>query len=250
MGLGMAVLLMAGCEGAPILGGTPKPPPDAGYADDADAESKNSALVIGGTDYYVTVPGQNRAESSEVVSCHGWSYRMLFSWEQHRDPASPTGWYAAIGPSNANVTGTIQDVSADSYLQCATGILPADHGTLDDGRAFSSRLLVQGLNITCHMVTVWPASWHLPNPDITVILRAYDYVPSSNGTPGELYLSLSSYALDDPGNGRCGQFGVSDGRWVRMKVTTGSKWNLPPPPPPPPPMPTPAVPCMHAEDCL
>ncbi len=241
----VGLLGLMACEGAPILGGTPKPPPDAGYADDTDAESKNSAVTFS---LFFQTPPTNRAETTEPLGCHGWSYRRMMSWEQHADGNSPTGWYAAIGPSNPTATGTIQDVSADSYLQCASGILPADHGTLADGRPFSSRLLVQGLNIACHLITVWPASWHAVNPDVTVYLHGYDYVPASDGSPGNLYLSLSSWAVDEPGNGWCGP-GGNNQEWVRFKVTTGTKFNVPPPPPPPPPTPTPAVPCLHATDC-
>ncbi len=39
---------------------------------------------------YQTVPGHNVAVASMVYSCGGWSYRILYSLEQHQDPASPT----------------------------------------------------------------------------------------------------------------------------------------------------------------
>jgi hypothetical protein len=203
-------------------------------------EPPTSSDVVGGTDkaeatqsaltgVFTTVPGQNKAESSYIYSCAGWVYRMLFSWEQHADAGSPTGWYAAIGPSSVATTGTVlNDVSADAYLQCYWGILPSDHATDSQGRSLSGRLYVDmsANPAPCTLRTVWPTSWHLPDVLTPVFLNAYDYVPGigSNTSNGIISLGLSSpYAANDPGRGWCG-----DG-WTGVTVTNVSKLPLPAP---------------------
>jgi len=201
--------IFVGCVGLVGCGGEPS------------AEQAQSALA---GSYYQTVPGHNKAETTDTYSCAGWTYRMLFSWEQHLDPASPTGWYAAIGPSSVATTGIIlNDVSADVYLQCYWGILPSDPAIDASGRIVTGRLFQDRTTnpIPCSLTTVWPASWNLPNPVTPVSLLAYDYVPDSmNGT---IYLALSStVAPGDPGSGWCG--GDS---WTSAHVTTGDKFNIP-----------------------
>jgi hypothetical protein len=187
------------------------------------AEKTQSALsgVI-----YQTVPGHNKAEASDIYSCLGWSFRLLVNWEQHTDPASSTGWYANLGASSAGAVGTVNDVSADVYLQCYWGILPADHGTVPGGGSWTNRLLALSQGIPCSITTVWPASWHLPNPTQSVTLNTYDYIPMGANGNGEIWLGLSSATSPTPGSGWCGD------DWKRFAVTTTDKFNgsIPPPP--------------------
>lgn len=196
----------------------------AGCGGEAPVEASRSALLAG---FYQTVPGHNKAQATAKYTCNGWTYRMLFSLEQHQDPASPTGWYAAIGPSSVADTGTQLDgVSADAYLQCYWGIIPADHGPIPQGGTWSGDLIATDLGIPCTLTTVWPASWHLPNPQVAVTLDAYHYAPSANNfdTPnGTIYVSLSSATAPAGGNGWCG------GGWRGGVLYTQDKLPLPPP---------------------
>ncbi len=206
------LVLAVGC-GSPVL-----------FPSDIDAEKAQSALTGVVTQ---TISGHNKAQTSSKYTCNGWTYRMLFSLEQHRDPASPTGWYAAVGPSSVAATGSeLTGISADTYLECYWGILVADHGTLPGGQTWSGDLIATSLGIPCSMTTVWPASWHLPNPVISVTLDSYHYVPSVNflEPDGTIYLSLSSsYPTNVGGSGWCG------GGWKGGAMLTVDKLPLPPP---------------------
>lgn len=192
-------------------------------------------------------PGGLRAEASDKYSCAGWTYRMLFSLEQHPDSASPTGWYAHVGPSYLSATGTsgvggpAADVSADTYLNCPGGILPATSGTLADGRTFSDRLFVDlsAAPIQCTLTTAWPASWNHANPQVSLFLVAYDYVPSrpTDHDGGILNLSLVT-APWNPRLDLAGGYGWCDDGWKSITLYNVTKLPMPAPlPPMPPPKP-------------
>lgn len=198
-----------------------------GCGDEPQAETARSGVAAGAV--FQTVPGHNKAEASDTYSCAGWTYRLLFGWEQHQDPTSPTGWYAAIGPSSVAATGTVlADVSADAYIQCYSGILPSGNAIDSQGRHLDDRLYVDmsANPAPCTLRTVWPTSWHLPDVVTPVFLTAYDYVPSinSNTQLGRLSIALMSpYPSDDPGRGWCGN------SWKGVTILNVTKLPLPPP---------------------
>src|SRR5437868_3492310 len=124
-----------------------------GCGGEPPAEQTRSALH---GPFYQTVPGHNKAETTGTYTCGGWTYRMMFSLEQHQDPASPTGWYAAIGPSSVATTGIIlNDVSADAYLQCYWGILISDHAIDRSGQLITELLYADTSSnpIPCSLTT-------------------------------------------------------------------------------------------------
>jgi hypothetical protein len=183
---------------------------------------------------YQTVPGRNTAVTSSVYSCNGWSYRMLFSLEQHLDTGSPTGWYAAVGPSSVAATGAVTDyagnldVSADVYLQCIGGIIP-EHvmGTFPSGARYNEIYANYTANpIICLLTTVWPASWHATNPTILVKLLQYDWRASiqADSPGGIVYVDIDSYEPAPPGYGFCGRRSFGGG------ITEVAKFVPPPPP--------------------
>jgi hypothetical protein len=202
-------------------------PPDDG----ASVEKTGSALMAA----YQTVPSHNVAVTSGVYSCNGWSYRTLFSLEQHQDGNSPTGWYAAVGPSSRAATGAVTnsagslDVSADVYLQCVSGILPVhSSGTFPSGAKYNEVYAdYRNSPISCTMMTVWPASWHQANPVLPVHLLQYDWDASINvnSPDGTVFLDIDIDVgfQPAPGNGFCNR------RWFGGGITGVAKFTPPPP---------------------
>ncbi len=241
--MGLVMLMAVGCGGAPP----------------AEVERTESGLTFFQTPVDGS-PGGLRAEVSDIYSCAGWNYRMLFGLEQYPHPGSPTGWYAHVGqPSIAGigtsgVGGPAADVSADVYLNCPGGILPAASGTLEDGRPFSNRLFadLSAAPIECTLTTVWPASWHAANPVVSVFLGAYDYAPSSPSSHDGGILSLSLFTAPwNPRLDMVGGYGWCDDGWKSITLYSVNKLPMQPPlPPMPPPKPAGWLPLCSTVDTM